>query len=465
MEHFGIQADIKNKPELEPDFFPLHRFNEEFLKEAAEPFSIAVEKNDRQISVKSTFIRKDEKYADANIFYIEKLVKTELWQKGGFRIYVKGSEEVFQRLKAAYAPGGSRAFDAVFMGDLYEEKFEVVGCDELPEPFEIKKSVGRHFDGYRVGIDLGGSDYKVSSVIDGEIVYSKETVWHPKTNSDPEYHFSGIVAALKDGAAHLPRVDAIGISSAGIVGNNRVLNAQIYHKVPKELFDSKIRNIYFRAVAEIGGDIPFEVANDGDVSALIGSISLNRNNLLGIAMGTSTAGGYVDINGNISNWLSELAFMPTDVSPGAVKDSWTGDIGLGVQYFCQDAVIKLSGAAGIPLDKYETPAQKLKAVQDLLAEGHEGAAAIFRSMGCYLGHTAPLYNDIYGTDAILLLGRVVSGEGGNTMVETAKKVVREEYPETRIDFLLPDEKTRRLGQSAIAASLPELKKQGENDAH
>ena len=457
MDRYGIQIDIKNKPVLQPDFIPLFRFNEEFLKEATEPFSIAVEKNDKQISVKSTFTRKGEKYADANNYYIEKLVKTELWQKGGFRIYVKGDEEVYKRLKASYAPGGNRAFDAVFMGDLYEESFEVVKCDELPEPFEIKKSVGRHFDGRRVGIDLGGSDYKVSSVIDGDVVYSKETVWHPKTNSDPEYHFNGIVAALKDGAAHLPGVDAIGISSAGIVGNNRVLNAQIYHTIPKELFNSKVRDIYFRAVAEIGEDIPFEVANDGDVSALIGSISLNRNNLLGIAMGTSTAGGYVDANGNISNWLSELAFMPVDASPGAARDNWTGDIGVGVHYFCQEAVIKLAGPAGIPLEQYETPAQKLKAVQDLLDEGHEGAAAIFRSMGCYLGHTAPMYHDIYGTDAILLLGRVVSGEGGNTMVEVANNVLREEYPETPIDFLLPDEKTRRLGQSAIAASLPEIK--------
>ena len=458
MNHCGIRVDIKNKPELDPDFIPLHRFNEEFLKTATAPFSFAIRRNDEQISVKSTFVRNGDAHKDANRYYIERLVKTELWQKGGFKIYVRGDEELFQMLKTAYAPGGIRSFDAGFMAGIYQRDFEVVNVDKLPEPFEIDKSVGRHFNGCRIGLDVGGSDYKVSAVIDGETVYGHETVWHPKTNSDPDYHFNELVAALKSGMEQLPRVDAIGISSAGIIANNRVLGAQLFQMAPKELFDSKVRDIYSRAVGEIGDDIPFEVANDGDVTALAGSINLNKNNILGIAMGTSVAGGFVDKKGYIPNWLSELAFMPVDASPLAAQDSWTLDIGLGVQYFCQEAVIKLAKSAGIGLDGYETPALKLEAVQRLLADGHDGATRIFRSIGCYLGHTAPLYNDIYGTDAILLLGRVMSGEGGNIVGEAARKILKEEYPDTEIELLVPDEKTRRLGQSACAASLPELKK-------
>jgi hypothetical protein len=160
----------------------------------------------------------------------------------------------------------------------------------------------------------------------------------------------------------------------------------------------------------------------------------------------------------VSGWLSEFAFTPVDASPDAARDVWTGDIGVGVHYFCQEAVIKLSGAAGISLEKYETPGEKLKAVQILLDGGNEGAAAIFRSIGCYLGHTAPLYYDNYGTDGILLLGRVMSGKGGDIIVETANNILRGEYPDISIDLLLPDEHTRRLGQSVIAASLPEIKK-------
>jgi len=342
------------------------------------------------------------------------------------------------------------------MGEMYQNGFEVILTDELPEEYELKRSIGRHFDGYRIGFDAGGSDYKVSAVIDGEAVYSKETVWHPKENSDPDYHFRGIVTAFRDAMEHLPRVDAIGISSAGIFANNYLLLAQLFQKVPKELFDRKCRDIYIRAVKEIGEDIPFEVANDGDVTALTGSISMNRNNILGIAMGTSVAGGFVDKEGSIAGWLNEIAFMPVDGSPLAAKDEWSNDTGVAVHYFCQEAVIKLAEPAGISLAGFDTPAQKLKWVQDLLTEGHEGAADVFRSIGSYLGHTAPLYHDIYGAEAILLLGRVMSGEGGDIILDTANAVLIDEYPDTGIDLILPDEKTRRLGQSVIAASLPEI---------
>jgi len=458
MEHYGVEVEVRNKPELDPGFIPLQKFNEAFLKTAAQPFSFAIERNDGQIFVKSTRVHGDEAHAAADRYYLDRLVKFQLWQKGGFRIYVKGGLPLFESLKRAYTPDGERRWEANFYGNLYQNAFEVVHCDELPEPFEIMRSVGGHFDGCRIGLDIGGSDYKVAAVIDGETVYSKETVWHPKLNSDPDYHYNGVLTAFRDAMRHLPRVDAIGISSAGLVANKRILAAQIFQKVPRDLFLSKGRETYIRAVREIGGDIPFEVANDGDVAALAGAISLKRNNLLGLAMGTSFIGGFVDKAGNLSNWISELAFAPVDASPGAANDDWTDDIGVGVQYFCQEAAIKLAPAAGISLEGYSTPAEKLKAVQLLLDEGHGGAAAVFRSIGCYLGHTVPFYYDSYRADSVLLLGRVVSGRGGDTILETANAVLHDEYPELSIELLLPDEETRRLGQSVAAASLPEITK-------
>ena len=456
MQHCSIIIDITSKPELDPGFIPLFKFNEAFLKTAEKPFSIAIERNDKQIHVKKTYVHGDESHAEADIYYLDRLVKFELWQKGGFRIYIKGDEKLYQKLKQAYSPDGTRAFDAEFFGNLYQSEFEVIHSSELPESYEIKKFIGGHFEGCRIGFDAGGSDNKVAAVIDGKVVYSTETVWNPKMNSDLDYHYNGIVTALKDAMRHLPRVDAIGISSAGLIGNNRVLYAQLFQKVPKSLFDEKGRNIYERAVKEIGENIPFEVVNDGDVAALAGSIGLSRKNILGLALGTSFIGGYVDKSGNLSNWISELAFAPVDVSPEAAMDDWTRDIGVGVQYFCQEAVIKLAPAAGINLEEYETPAKKLKAVQELLEKKHEGAAAIFRTIGCYLGHTTPLYYDIYGAGTFLLLGRVVSGEGGEIILETAKKVLCTEYPHVPVEIMLPDEQMRRLGQSVAAASLPAL---------
>jgi len=456
MQHCNIEVNIKNKPELDPGFIPLYKFNETFLKTAKQPFSIAIERNDKQIFVKSTFVHGDEEHKEADRYYLDRLVKIELWQKGGFRIYIKGDEALYRELKKAYSPGGSREFDAEFFGRIYQQEFEVTKTEELPEPYEIKKSIGGHFKGNRIGLDFGGSDYKVAAVIDGEAVYNNETVWNPKVNSDPDYHFENILAALKDAAAHLPQVDAVGVSSAGLIGNNKVLYAQLYGQVPKEQFNTRIRDIYAQAIDKIGKDIPFEVVNDGDVAALAGAISLGKKSILGLALGTSFIGGFVDSSGHLSNWIGELAFAPVDASPKAAKDVWTLDIGVGVQYFCQDAVIKLAPAAGISLDEYETPAKKLKAVQNLLDEGHKGAAAIFRSIGCYLGHTTPYYYDIYKADSFLLLGRVVSGKGGEIILETANKVLEEEYPEIKVEILLPDEKTRRLGQSVAAASLPEI---------
>jgi len=462
VRRFNIEVDIRNKPELDPGFIPLFKFNEAFLKTASMPFSVAIERNDKQISVKSTFIHGDDDHTDADFYYLDRLVKFELWQKGGFRIYIRCEngcgEALFQKLKQTYAPGGSRAFDAEFFAGLYQNEFEVIKCDVLPDPFEIKKRLGGHFDGCRIGVDFGGSDYKSAALIDGEPVFSNETVWNPKINSDPDYHYNGIITALRDAAQHLPRVDAIGISSAGLIANNQILAAQLFQKVPKELFDLKGRNIYQRAVKEIGENIPFEVVNDGDVAALAGSIGLGRNNLLGLALGTSFIGGFVDKAGNLSNWISELAFAPVDASLDAAMDEWTRDIGVGVQYFCQEAVIKLSAAAGISLDEFDTPAKKLKAVQSLLDKGQESAAAIFRSIGCYLGHTTPLYYNIYKADTFLLLGRVVSGKGGDIILETASKILHEEYPELSVELKLPDEHTRRLGQSVAAASLPEVEK-------
>ncbi len=457
MQRYGIEFEVVSKPELEAGFMPLQKFNEAFLSTANQEFGIALERNDGQVHRVITRVHGDDARAGADCYYLDRLLKTLLWQIGGFRVYLKGSPALTSKLAGAYSPGGAREFDAAFMGGIYGEKFEVLATDNLPEPFEITKSVGRHLNGCRIGFDAGGSDRKVSAVIDGEAVFSEEVVWHPKTQCDPGYHFNGIVSAFREAAKRMPRVDAIGISSAGIFANNRLLYAQLFQCVPKELFDEKARDIYARAVREIGAGIPFEVANDGDVTALAGSMSLERNNIFGIAMGTSMAGGYVNSAGKIQGWLNEAAFIPVDASPDATVDPWSGDIGLGVRYFCQEAVIRLAPAAGILLDSYETPAEKLSAVQALLSGGNEGAAAVFRSIGCFLGHSVPFYNSIYGAELILLLGRVMSGAGGDIILATANKVLTEEYPHVNVELMLPNEKMRRVGQSIAAASLPEFK--------
>ena len=459
MNYLGIEVPVANTPELDPGFIPLGKFFDAFLKDARQPLSLAVERAGGEVAVYNTFIHGTPDMAEADRYYVDRLVKMLLWMKGGFKVYVSGSEAMYESVRDAYRPGGTREFDADFMSNVYERPFEVVLCDAVPAEYSNPQAVGRHMDGCRIGFDAGGSDRKVSAVIDGESVFSEEVVWYPKVTEDPDYHYEGIVSALKAAAEHLPRVDAVGVSSAGIYINNRTMVASLFLKVPKELFDEKVKDIYIRAITDTFGDVPYVVANDGDVSALAGAMSLGENNILGIAMGTSEAVGYVDENGNVTGWLNELAFAPVDANPEAMADEWSGDIGCGVKYFSQDGVIKLAPRAGIELDEGDAPAQKLKAVQALMEAGDSRAEAVYRSIGVYLGHTLAFYHSFYGLKYVLLLGRVMSGKGGDITLDTCKAVLAEEYPEVadKIVPTLPDEKARRVGQSVAAASLPELR--------
>ncbi len=458
MERFGIATELKNVPELDPGFYPILRFNRAFLETATKPVSIAVEREGGQVAVVHTFVHGTPEKKQADEYYIDRLVKSILWMKGGFRVYVAGDEAIFAYVKNTYCLGGARHFDADFMATVYENPFEVVYCEAVPEEQGNPQAIGRHMDGCRIGFDAGGSDRKVSAVVDGETVYSEEVVWFPKVTADPDYHYEGIVSALKSAAAYMPRVDAVGISSAGVYIQNRTMVASLFLKVSPEDFAAKVKDIYIRAVRDTFGDIPMSVANDGDVSALAGAMSLGENSVLGIAMGTSEAVGFVDDQGRVAGWLNELAFMPVDAAPDAMEDEWSGDIGCGVKYFSQDGVIKLAPRAGIQLDDSLPPAEKLKLVQALMAEDDPRAIAVYDSIGVYLGHTLAYYFDLYGCKHVLLLGRVMSGKGGDLILSRAKAVLGEEYPELagRIFPSLPDEKFRRVGQSMAAASLPAI---------
>jgi len=462
-------ADILVKPEflpaLDKNFRPAALENRAFLcavenSGKAVPLAIALERGNGLISTyKTRVFAEDSEMAKNNFFYVERLVKSLLWMRGGWKVIIGGPESIGEYIKAAYAPGGIREFDAKFMGRVYEKPFTVETCSvgEVPEPNEEANPVGRHLNGCRIGLDLGGSDRKVSAVINGEAVYSEEVVWHPKIRNDPDYHYKEILTAVKTAASKMPRVDAIGVSSAGIYIDNRVMVASLFLKIPEDLFEKKVKDIFLGIKKEMG-EVPLEVANDGDVTALAGAMELNDTNVLGIAMGTSEAGGYVDGDGNITGWLNELAFVPVDFNPGSMVDEWSGDFGCGVKYFSQDAVIKLAPAAGIELDEKLTPAEKLKQVQKLMENGDSRAKQIFESIGCYLGYTIPHYADFYNIKHILVLGRVTSGEGGSIILEKAREVLKHEFPELagKIEMHLPDESNRRVGQSIVAASLPKI---------
>ncbi len=456
--------NLKVKAKLDPKFQPLSvvvRDMREATKENGQDVIVAIERNKGQISTYKTRIYPDGTgHDEENFRFIERIVKSLLWIAGGYKVFIAGSEVVGNKIKEAYTPNGIRAFDEDYMAGVFEHPFEVVTCslEEAPEEYYIAESVGRHLDGCRIGFDAGGSDRKVSAVIDGESVYSEEVVWFPKLNSDPEYHYQGILEAMKTAASKMPRVDAIGVSSAGVYIENRTMAASLFLKVGKEDFDKRIKNIYLDVAKEIGEDIPVVVANDGDVTALAGAMDLNDDSVLGIAMGTSEAGGYIDQQGNITGWLNELAFVPCDFNEEAMVDEWSGDYGCGVKYFSQDGVIKLAPYAGIELDESLSPAEKLKVVQGLMEKGDQNAADIYDTIGAYFGYAIAYYSEFYDIKHVLIMGRVTSGQGGQILLSRAQEVLDVEFPELakKIELHIPDEKSRRVGQSVAAASLPKI---------
>ncbi|MCX7597674.1 MAG: ROK family protein [Armatimonadetes bacterium] len=451
-------------PPLDESFRPGVLANHAFLEEArssgqAVPLVLGLERGSGLISVYRTeVLDPSADGAELNLPYVERLVKTLLWARGGWKVYVGGPSQIGEWLQRCYSPEGLRAFDEDFMGGVYEHKFtvEAMAPEQVPEEREQTVAIGRHLDGCRIGFDAGASDRKVAAVIEGESVFEEEVVWHPRTQSDPNYHYHHIMSALHMAAAHMPRVDAIGVSAAGIYIDNRVRVASLFRGVPKERFDPEVTDLFLR-IRDAWG-VPLEVANDGDVTALAGSMNLNANGVLGIALGSSEAGGYVTMDGNITGWLNELAFVPVDFSPRAPVDEWSGDIGCGVQYFSQEAVIRLAPKVGIQLDPNLTPAEKLKVVQDLHAAGDERARLIFETIGVYMGYGIAYYADLYDINYVLILGRVTSGEGGHVILERAQEVLKTEFPElaAKITLALPDEMARRVGQAVAAASLPAI---------
>ena len=459
MQYLGIEYQMKHPPKLEPQFIPFGVWRAAYLKDAKQPIAIAVERDKGRVSVHHTCIHGTPEMADADYRYVERYVKFLLWSTGGFRVSICGCSELAQKLQKAYQPDGERQFDYTFVNQLYERNLEILDLplEACPASNEVPESIGGYMDGCRIGFDAGGSDRKVSAVIDGECVYSEEVIWFPKLNEDPEYHFGHIVEAFKTAASKMPRVDAIGVSSAGTFIGNAPMVASLFIKVPRSNWD-KVKTIYDRAGAEIG-DVPLLVANDGDVSALAGAMGLGKGNLMGVAMGTSEAVGYVDQDQNVLGWINELAFAPVDLSATAMQDEWSTDYGVGCKYFSQDAVIKLAPVAGIELPEELSLAEKLKYVQKLMEADDPRAQAIFETIGAYLAYTVVLYSQFYNIEYMMLLGRVMSGKGGDTILRVCKEILEDEYPElaAKCNVTLPDEKMRRVGQSVAAASLPQIK--------
>lgn len=460
-----FEVEKQFTPPLDPAFLPAVLWNRRYAQEvkqhpASRDVLIHLGRPDGSGWQYATrMLPADACFERINSRYGERLIKFLLWARGGNRVLIHGAPDLVGYLQEVYVSGGERAFDAQFMGPTcFLHPFGLESVKVVPDlKTNPKTAMNRDLSGFRIGFDLGGSDRKCAALIEGEVVFSEEIKWDPYFQSDPNYHLEGIRDSLKRAAEKLPRVDAIGGSAAGIYINSEPRVASLFRGISAEDFQSKIRFL-FRALQREWGDVPFVVANDGDVTALSGAMSLNDNAVLGVSMGTSEAAGYVDSSGCITGWLNELAFAPVDYRLNAPRDEWSGDAGCGVQYFSQQAVGRLISASRLAIRADIPLPEKLEAVQLKMQEGDQRAATIYQTIGTYFGYTLAHYAEFYDFRHLLYLGRVSSGEGGRIIQETAESVLAGEFPELaeRIAVSMPDETMKRHGQAVAAAALPVL---------
>ena len=446
---------------LDPQFRPAILFNRQYVAAArksgrAVPLVLGLERENGLLSRFETHVQPE--LNAQTLLYVERLVKFLLWARGGWKLHFGGPKHIGEAIGKAYSHRGGRRFDCEMMESAYGRPFQtkLTTPDRVPAAKESQTAAGGHLKGCRIGFDLGASDYKVSAVIDGEAVFTEEMPWDPKSQANPDYHYHHIASALHRAAAHLPRVDAIGGSSAGIIVDNEIRVASLLRAVPKKDFPRAAR-MFKRLQKE--WNVPLVVMNDGDVTALAGALSLGSQGMLGIAMGSSQAAGYMDPKGHILGWLNELAFAPVDYHPQAAVDEWSGDAGTGVMYFSQQAVNKLLPAARIKMPANLGLPERLKAVQELMLKGDDRAVKVYETIGVYVGYALAHYADFYDYRQALILGRVTTGKGGDIVIAQAREVLRREFPELarRLQLRVPDEKSRRVGQAVAAASLPEVK--------
>ena len=432
---------------------------------AAVRVAVGIEQPGGSFSVRDTAVFADgHPHAPASHAACERLAKTLLWSRGGHRLWVDGPASLVEDLRRHYAEDPAGRFDGrIIASTVFGSPLEIVAAPRASFPADraMASTLGGHLDGCRIGFDLGASDRKAAAVVDGEVVASEEVAWDPADHDDPQWHFDGIMDSLRWAAARLPRVDAIGGSAAGIYVDNEVRAASLFRSVPPDAFEARVRGL-FHEMQEAWGGVPFVVVNDGEVTALAGAMVAGVGGLLGVAMGSSEAAGFVTRDRRLTPWIDELAFVPIDHRPDAPVDEWSGDRGCGVQYLSQQAVGRLLPAAGIEADPATPLPERLVQLQGLMASGDERAAAVYDTIGTYLGYALLEYRDWYDFAHVLVLGRVTTGPGGDLILAGARGVLDAEDPalSAATTFHAVSERDKRHGQAVAAASLPVIARSG-----
>lgn len=435
---------------LDKDFKPIIDSFESFQRRAKEPITLTIKRGEEVIFPFSMRISSN---FEKSYFYTKRLLLTLLWMVGGEEIFYTGSPLFYHYLEKRLETDEEILSSLHEMEKIFNRSFSFKRVEEVPQRKDKVNPFSGSFKGCRIGLDLGGSDRKVTVVKDNEVVYSEETLWSPKEQNDPQYHYLGMLDSLERAKKYLPHVDGIGISTAGIVANNELLFAALYAKVTEEKKQKEARPVFKNIMKEHFPNVPFQVENDGDVSAIGASALYHKNKVLGLALGTSFAAGYVK-DSSLNGWISELSKVPINVSKKARKHYILGIEGSASEYLSQKGIVYLLENNGLSLQG-DLP-HKLLQIQKLAEEGDPLVLKGYHDMGIYLGSDIRYLSLFYDIESVFLLGRVMSGKGGEILLQTASDYLKKK--KMQIDLFSADEDFKRLGQSYIAASLPNIGK-------
>ncbi len=442
-------------PPLDADFQPLSLLCDRVgAASGSEPAIVAIGRPDGgcdRIVIPS--VEREHPDADAALRLADCAVRQAVWGFGGVTLGWYGPAWIGRKLVTRWTSDAVACFDRSFLSRVWRRPFTMTcgSYADAPRPCIRRQSAAASTSGCALGFDAGATDRKVAAVQDGAVVYASETIWNPRDQADPRYHYHQIQSALHEAASYLPRVDAIGVSAAGIYIGNRVCAASLFRNVPDDAFDSDVAPMFQRIADDWG--VPLRVSNDGDVTALAGYHELRQGPVLGLALGSSLAGGYVDDTGALRGWLNELAFCPIDLADDAPCDDWSGNRGIAAQYLSQQGVFRLAERVGLPIDPQAGAAERLQAIQRLHAEGDPRTVEIYRTIGVWLGWYVDWLASCMPLRHVLLLGRVTTGSGGLLLMDAARTVLEHRCPEASITLSMPSESMRRLGQAVHAASL------------
>ena len=400
-----------------------------------------------------------------------------------------------------HRPNGQPRSPSDYFGDVYETVFtveqkslEAINTLQSERPqASVTEQKAINLEGAFVGLDVGKSDVKAAFVYNGKVLASVEEKWNaaagePEKITNPERHFEMlsqlVQRALEEGSAKVreedpsfvDHIDGIGLAWNGAVNNNRIRGrfAPVVKGLDKADFEAEIAPMATKLEKKF--EVSVAVLNDGDAGALLVAVDKNAHNVLAWSLGSGLASGYVDAQGNVTDYLTEMGNVVTDMTSSALRHSVTGMPGAIQRTLSQRYVLHYAAQLGIPLDLEASgepvqSAKNLETVQEIYSHGAPHEQALVRQIFIQLGQElAVAIQEVHAylpIENVVLFGRVMTGEPGDLIVEEAKRVLKKQAPQlaNHITIEKIDEDLVRGGQAVGAAYYAAQMRQPPEDNH